>query len=156
MQLEIKAPVPTSDFVADITFSDTVMVSLDCSGCSRCHRSVVLDKSGFLSYCMSTKHRFTGQILQLKSTRNEDSSIATGIYLIEYDFETFEDAKYPDRKPSPETNWARVKFTIRCKCGSNVSRETQNNQVRPFDVPCDCGAILVRDVEEIPKIKVVR
>ena len=155
VKLEISTPIVTSDCVTDVTFSDTVMVSLDCCGCNRCYRSVVLDKSGYLSYCTPTRHKFDGQILELRSNRDENSNATIGSYLIEYEFEPFTDAKYPDRIPSPESSWARVKFTMRCQCGANVSHETQNNQVRPLDIQCECGAVLVTEAEEIPKITLV-
>lgn len=152
VQLHIDAPITTTESVTDVTFSDTVMVSLDCCGCSRCWRSVVLDKSGYFSYCTPTRHKFDGKIVDLKSTKDGNCRITTGRYLIEYDFKQFTDAKYPERIPKPGSNWARVKFSVRCKCGANVTHETQNNQVRPFDISCECGAVLVTEVEEIPKI----
>ena len=155
LQLEITASIPISEFVTDITFSDTVMVSIDCCGCKRCMRSIVFDKSGFSTYCTPTKHKFNGKIIKLKSTKNGDMTISTCIYLIEYEFELFVDAKYPNHIPSPGSNWARVKCIMRCKCGSNISWETQNNLGRPFNVLCECGAVLSREIEENPKIKKV-
>ncbi len=151
IRLQIDAPIRTTEFVTDVTFSDTVMVSLDCCECCRCYRSVILDKSGYFSHCTPTKHKFDGKILELKST--EDKTVTIGCYLIEYEFSSFTDAKYPDRIPSPGSRWARVKYTLRCKCGANVTHETQNNQVRPLNILCECGALLVVEVEEIPKIR---
>ncbi len=151
IQLQINAPIRTTEFVTDLTFSDSVMVSLDCCECCRCYRSVVLDKSGYFSYCIPTKHKFDGRILTINSTK--DRTVTTGLYLIEYNFGNFTDTKYPERIASPGSRWARVKYTMRCKCGANVTQETQNNQVRPFDISCECGAILVTEIEEIPTIQ---
>jgi hypothetical protein len=153
VQLQIDAPIQSTEFVTDITFSDTIMVSLDCYQCSRCRRSVVVNKSGYFSYCTPTQHNFKGKILELKSTKDNKLAITTGHYLIEYEFFRFTDAKYPMRIPAPGSDWARVKFTLRCRCGANSTHETQNNQVRPFDILCECGAILVTEIEEIPKIQ---
>ena len=153
IQLQISTPVRTSEFVTDVTFSDKVMVSLDCVECSRCHRSVVLDKSGYFSYCTPSKHKFDGRILKLHSTRTEAPAITTGHYLIEYEWDSFKDAKYPERVPTPDSTWARVKIFMRCKCGANVMHETQNNRVRPLDIECECGLILATEVKEVPEIR---
>lgn len=152
VHLHIDAPIRTTESVTDVTFSDTVMVSLDCCECCRCWRSVVLDKSRYLSYCTPTKHKFNGKIIDLKSTKDEDGRVTTGQYLIEYDYTHFIDAKYPERIPKSGSTWARVKYCVRCKCGANITHETQNNRGRQFEIPCECGAILVSEVEEIPKI----
>lgn len=152
IKLKIDVPIQISDSVTDITFSDSVMVSLDCSGCSRCNRSVVVSEFDYLSYCMPTKHRFNGKILKCSSSKSEVSNTVTGHYLIEYEFTDFEDSKYPDRVPKKGSNWARVRFTMRCKCGVNVTYETQNNNVRPFEILCECGTMLATETEEIPVI----
>ena len=155
IQLRITASVPISELVTDITFGRTVMVSLDCRECKRCDRSAVLGRYHWDSYCTPDRHKFSGVILDLKSTSAAASNIATGSYLIEYDFEYFADAKYPDRIPSPGSDWARIDYTVRCSCGSNTWWETQNNQVRPVNVKCECGNTLVTELNENPTIEIV-
>ena len=155
VQLRIDAAIPLSQCVTDITFARKVMVSLDCCACKRCDRSAVLGRYHWDSYCTPDRHKFHGTILDLKSAKDNTSNIVTGSYLIEYEFEEFVDAKYPDRVPSPGSTWARVEYTMRCKCGANIWRETQNNQVRPLDVTCECGTVLVTETEENPRIEIV-
>ena len=152
VHLHIDAPISTTESVTDITFDNNVMVSLDCCGCHRCGRSVVLHKLKVLSYCTPTRHKFNGRILEVSSTKDEVRGVTTGRYLIEYEFATFIDAKYPERISKPGSTWARVRYSLRCACGANVTHETQNNQVRPIDISCGCGAVLVTEAEEIPRI----
>jgi len=155
IRLKIDVPINVTDHVTDIVFCDHIMVSLDCSGCKRCRRSVVIDTLEYLSYCTSTHHRFNGRVLEIRSSTKQidrNQNITTGTYLIEYEYDAFQDEKYSTRVPSPDSNWARATFHIRCKCGINTKHEAQNNTVRPFDVACKCGAILFRETIEIPQI----
>ena len=155
VKLQINVPLHISDSVTDVTFTNTVMVSLDCNQCRRCNRSVVLDKLEFLSYCTPSQHKFKGKVLSIRSTKNEKLALITGHYLIEYEFGSFRDYKYPTRIPAPGSRWARATFAIRCRCGVNSTHVTQNNIVRPFNNLCECGVILVKEVEEIPQIQVI-
>ncbi|MGX5203162.1 hypothetical protein [Aliikangiella sp. IMCC44632] len=154
VQLKIEAPINTTEYVTDITFGETVLVNLDCMECERCNRSVMLDRTSLFSYCTPTKHRFDGWVRELRSVKNSDAT-STAIYIIEYEFKEFKDSKYPLRIPKPDSDWARVKFTMRCQCGLNSTHETQNNKARPFNIVCRCGEVLVHQVEEIPKISLI-
>ena len=155
VQLKVNAPIRISKSVTDIVFSSKLMIDLDCSQCCRCNRSVVLDKTGYFSYCTPKNHNFMGKIRELKSWRSSDRSIVTGEYVVEYEYESFTDKKYPDRIPSKDSTWARVKFFLRCECGANTKHETQNNMVRPIDIQCECGVLLARETKEIPIIEEV-
>jgi len=105
-----------------------------------------------MSYCTPTRHHFNGEILQIKSTLSKWPKVATGHYIIEYEYADFKDAKYPECVPKPGSKWARAKYTLRCKCGTNNTYEAQNNTVRPFNNSCKCGKVLATETEEIPII----
>jgi hypothetical protein len=72
-------------------------------------------------------------------------------YEVEYQYEPFVDAKYPDRLPyyGPSEgvpSWARINFTLTCpRCRAVVPRSTQSNLVRPYTATCGCGYALYTD-----------
>ncbi len=164
IQLEIEVPIKVSKHVRDIVFGDSLEIGLDCFGCKRCHRTVVLHECQSLSYCTPTKHKFEGNIVKISSTTIEGevskilglmkkSKVVIGHYLVEYKYEHFEDIKHPERTPSTASKWARVKYTMRCKCGLSKSQEIQSNTVgRPFKVSCECGLLLSTEVANVPTI----
>ena len=152
VQLLIEASLPVTEDVTDITFGRSVMVSLDCRSCKRCDRSAVIGRFHWGSYCTPDRHKFHGNVMRLKSRRDSETNVAVGSYLIQYEFEHFIDAKYPQRIPWPGSRWARVNYTVRCRCGSNIWREVNNLLVLPERLACECGRELVVLTEDTPSI----
>lgn len=128
------------------TFSDTLEVSLDCSICHRCSRTVIFQVGGVEGKCTPTGHPFPGKIIA------KDSGPAWVRYRLEYWYEPFVDAKYPDRRiPMGLPTWGRVGFEIVCPhCDEAQRCSTQTNIVRPFTCFCKCGQELFTESEEMP------
>ncbi len=87
----------------------------------------------------------------LSKRQHRDQGRLTVEYEIEYQYEPFIDAKYPDKLPyyGPSEGiptWARVHFTMTCpRCQAQVTDSTQTNLVRPHTETCDCGYELITD-----------
>jgi hypothetical protein len=140
---------------AAITFSPVVEVSLACHGCCRANRTIFLSESapaehfGNINY---DGHTFDGRIVGFSSDRapaGDDADLITARYCLNYDFQPFTDAKYPERQVSPHPTWGRIHFTIRCTCDRSVEGSTQSNLVRPRRVRCQCGQILLSEYEQV-------
>jgi hypothetical protein len=98
-------------FAAGVTvmFSDTPGVSLDCCICHRCYRTVIIRMGGIEGKCTPTGHPFPGKIV---SKQAGPASVAGRL---EYWYEPFADAKYPDRRaPTDRPTWGRVGFEAVC------------------------------------------
>ena len=128
------------------TFSDTLEVSLDCCICHRCHRTVMLNFGGVEGKCTPTGHPFPGKIVRMEATAD------SVVYYLEYWYETFEDAKYPDRRKAQDRpTWGRVGFEIVCpRCGQASKQSSQTNVVRPWTCHCNCGQILFVESDVMP------
>ncbi|MBE9527159.1 MAG: hypothetical protein IME94_09325 [Proteobacteria bacterium] len=156
-QSKIIAPVTLSKNVLDIEFIKRISVSLDCSGCKRSRRTVVLFEEQNESFCTPTNHKYPGRINKLSVSERKkyrvlsDKSVVTATYKIVYEFDKFTDKKYPDRTINENPTWARVSFSILCKCGVKSEHSTQNNISRPWTAVCECGNELYYELEEIPK-----
>ena len=131
-----------------VTFRDGLEVSLDCCICQRCRRTVIFKVGEVEGKCTPTGHPFPGKIVRLKA--NADSVV----YGLEYWYEPFEDAKYPDRRKAQDRpTWARVGFDIACpKCGQESRQSSQNNIVRPRTCHCKCGHVLFTESDEMPEL----
>jgi hypothetical protein len=129
-----------------VTFSDTLEVSLDCCICQRCCRTVIFKLGDDEGTCTPTGHPFPGKIVGREA--NADSVL----YRLEYGYEQFEDAKYPDRRKAQDRpTWGRVGFEIACpKCGQASRQASQNNIVRPWTCHCQCGHVLFTESDEMP------
>ena len=153
---EILVPITLSKYVLDIAFKNKIFVSLHCFECKRSHRTVVLFEDQGKSLCTLIKHNFPGRIVDLSVSKRgkpnifSSKSVITAKYIIEYEFEPFEDKKYPHRKITPKLTWSRAAFKITCECGERKEMETQNNLVRPLKGICRCGKYLYYEQDEIP------
>ena len=156
---EIVVPITLSKSVETIEFKRKVLVSLDCFGCKRSGRTVVLFEDQNKSFCTPTKHEFPGHISKIDVSDRKNAgllsqkSIVTTTYFIEYDFENFTDKKYPKRAITPTPTWGRATFNLSCKCGVQSEHETQNNIVRPWKAVCECGKDLYYEIEETPILR---
>jgi hypothetical protein len=140
---------------AAVTFSDTLEVSLDCCVCYRCHRTVIFQVGGVEGKCTPTGHAFPGKIVA--KNVGQDGPIASAVYRLEYWYEPFTDAKYPEhRKPSGRPTWGRVGFEVTCPACGQVNRQsTQTNIVRPWTCQCQCGQTLYTETAEMPELSLV-
>jgi hypothetical protein len=137
---------------AGIIFLDPLEVSLDCPVCRRCHRTVVFREGQAEGICTPTGHAFPGRIVGKQVGR--DGRVASVVYRVEYRYEPFTDAKYPDhRKPTGEPTWGRVAFEVACpSCGQSTQASTQTNIVRPWVCRCKCGCVLYTERDEQPAL----
>lgn len=133
---------------ATVTFSDRVEVSLDCCVCRRCMRTVVFELGRAEGLCTPTGHSFPGRIADMQAGPRSVT------YRLEYQYEPFEDAKYPGiRRPQPHPSWARVSFAVTCpRCGASSALSVQNNEVRPWTARCSCGEALYTTRKEMPQL----
>jgi hypothetical protein len=139
---------------ATVTFSDTLEVSLDCCVCHRCWRTVIFQLGGIDGKCTPTSHSFPGKLVAKDVGREGLEAFVA--YLIEYQFEPFEDVKYPDRIPAELPTWGRVGFEVICpRCGEVSWQSTQNNIVRPWTQKCKCGLPLFTETVEMPGLSLV-
>src|SRR5262245_33385998 len=92
---EISARFAFADGAA-VTFGDTLEVSLDCCICHRCRRTVVFKVGGVEGKCTPTGHPFPGKIVGMEASAN------SVVYRLEYWFEPFDDAKYPERRTAQD------------------------------------------------------
>lgn len=161
-QTKIVVPVVLSKNVETIKFNKKILVTLNCFECKRSSRSVLLSPNQFDSYCTPTKHQFNGSVIKFKVGDRKkvrflsSKSIVNVSYVIEYEFNEFVDAKYPNRELIPLPNWGRCSFTISCKCGVSSEYSIQNNIVRPWNEICKCGRILYYETVEAPIFKETR
>ena len=142
---EISARFAFADGTA-VTFSDSLEVSLDCCICHRCRRTVIFKVGGVEGKCTPTGHPFPGKIVAMEASAN------SVVYRLEYWFEPFEDAKYPDRRKAQDRpTWSRIGFDVVCpKCGQGSRQSSQNNIVRPWTCLCKCGQVLFTESDEMP------
>lgn len=133
---------------ATVTFSDSVEVSLDCCVCRRCIRTVVFELGRAEGLCTPTGHPFPGRIADMQAGPRSIT------YRIEYQYEPFEDAKYPGiRRPQPHPRWARVSFAVTCpRCGASSPLSAQNNEGRPWTARCSCREALYTTRKEMPQL----
>jgi hypothetical protein len=145
---EISARFAFADGAA-VTFSDTLEVSLDCCICHRCCRTVIFSLGDVEGQCTPTRHSFPGKIV------GKEASADSVLYRIEYWYEPFEDAKYPDRRKAQDRpTWGRVGFEVACpKCGQVTRQGSQNNIVRPWTCHCPCGLALFTESAEMPALR---
>jgi hypothetical protein len=149
----IAVDLPLNDGV-QASVREGIEVSLDCSDCQRKGRTVGFRKSENHGVCTPSGHWFRGILLDIRQ-RDEDGRFAVE-YDVEYQYEPFVDAKYPDQLPyyGPSDGvptWARVYFTLTCpRCQAITTNSTQSNMVRPHTETCKCGYDLYRD--EVPPI----
>lgn len=129
-----------------VAFSDTLEVSLDCCICHRCHRTVIFEVGGVEGRCTPIGHPFPGKVV---SKAADGDSV---VYRLEYWYEPFTDAKYPEvRQSNPLPTWGRVGFTVACpECNQTQNCSVQTNTVRPVTCHCKCGRVLYTEVEEMP------
>ena len=126
--------------------SDCLEVSLDCSRCSRRHRTIVFDRPNALGRCTPTRHEFDGLLLRV------DANDAGAMALFRYEYEPFVDAKYPDERrysgfEAGAPTWVRFHFVVVCAaCGKESAATTQTNIVRPWHCMCSCGSVLYREL----------
>jgi hypothetical protein len=153
---EIVVPITLAKNVETIEFKSKVLASLDCFGCKRSGRTVVLFENQAESFCTPTRHEFPGHIDRIEISDREKiglistKSVVTATYFIEYEFQEFTDKKYPQREISPIPTWGRATFILSCKCGEKSEHETQNNTERPWKAVCKCGKDLYYEVDETP------
>ena len=158
----VTTPITIPATVEDVSFDESLLVSLHCTRCQRSLRTVRVLPNHGSSICIPTKHEFPATCIsmevsgKLKKSWFSSQSVVTAKYQIEYDFEPFVDKKYPDRVLHSLPSWGRCTFHIRCKCGEVSTRETQNNIVRPWQDSCRCGLPLYYEVQEIPIFEAVR
>jgi hypothetical protein len=127
-------------------FSETLEVSLDCCICHRCHRTVVFQAGGFDGKCTPTGHSFPGKLI------GKEPGPTSVVYRLEYWYEPFADAKYPDRRtPTGWPTWGRVELEVVCpSCGQAQRCSTQTNIARPLVCRCRCGYELYIESEKMP------
>jgi hypothetical protein len=77
-----------------------------------------------------------------------DTDVITAQYHLNYEFEPFEDAKYPDRTVSPQPACGRIHMQVHCPCGRVRETFTQTNLVRPRKVRCECGRLLLAEDDQ--------
>jgi uncharacterized protein (TIGR02996 family) len=135
-----------------VSYADILEVSLDCCICRRCRRTVVFRLDGKDGTCTPSGHPFPGFLLRKGGDGQEASCGAR--YLVAYRYEPFVDAKHPEwRRPVGVPTWARVSFSVACPaCGEQGSHSTQTNIARPWTCHCRCGAVLYREVGEMPML----
>jgi hypothetical protein len=133
---------------ATVTFSDRVEASLDCCVCRRCMRTVLFEAGRADGLCTPTGHAFPGRIAHMQAGPR------SVLYRLEYQFQPFEDAKYPGiRMPQPYPEWARVSFAVCCpRCGASTPLSVQTNEVRPWTARCSCGEALYTTRQVMPRL----
>jgi len=138
---------------ASVAFSPIVEVSLACHQCRRADRTIVLGDSPEAEHWgRAADHHFHGRVAAFHTEPprpSGDGFIITASFRLEYEFEPFEDIKYPARVVSPQPTWGRVHLAITCPCGRVRETSTQTNIVRPRDVRCECGQILLVEQEQV-------
>jgi len=134
---------------ASVLFGDPLELSLDCSVCRRCRRTVVFREGRAEGVCTPTGHPFPGRIVGKKVIqRGLAWSVA---YRVAYRYELFTDAKYPGEKAAGRPTWGRVPFELICpECGRVTKASTQSNIVRPWSCRCECGWVLYTERELMP------
>lgn len=139
-----------------VTFATAVEVSLACQRCCRADRTIVLSESSPAAHFGRALgydgHAFDGCILAFGSDTapsEHDTDLVTVRYELTYDFQPFTDAKYPERRVSPQPTWGRVHMQVVCLCGRSIDTYTQTNLVRPRRVQCPCGQLLMREDEQV-------
>src|SRR5262249_47031326 len=102
--------------------------------------------------CTPTGHAFPGRIGSKQV--NHDGSVVSVLYRVQYRYEPFTDAKYPDhRKPTGEPTWGRVAFEVSCpSCGQATKTSRQTNIVRPWVCRCKCGCVLYTERDKQPAL----
>ena len=122
--------------------TDRLEISLDCSVCHRCHRTVIFDAAAQSAVCTPTMHLFPARVVArgIESQGNETALVST----VEYQYEPFVDAKYPQRVPTGGSSWARIGFTLLCPdCGKVTTTSHQSNcGNRHYPYHCTCGSTL--------------
>jgi hypothetical protein len=136
-----------------IVFSPVIEVSLACHRCRRAGRTIVLgDSPEAQHWGGATNHAFHGRVaaFHTEPPRSDgDGFVITASFRLEYEFEPFEDSKYPAHVVSPLPTWGRVHLSITCPCARVRETSTQTNIVRPRNVRCECGQILLVEREQV-------
>ena len=154
-----------------VTFSEVILVNLDCDHCQRSRRSVslILEGSGSekpnkcwpgstdLRWGGYVEHPpYPGKLVDLEVKKTETGVRA--IYRIEYQTSHFKDLKYPEIdiwKGYP--SWGRVNFVLDCpKCEHAGKHSTQSNICRPISVTCnkeDCDYVFCQERREMPLLR---
>lgn len=137
----------------DISFKQYVEVSLDCSKCSRTHRTVIFGPSDQPGRCTPSGHEFLGQVSAVV-TKEKGALFRREIecfFTLTYEYLTVSDLKYPHRASSALPTWGRIHFTTKCpNCGNVSESSVQNNTVRPWTCVCKCGNTLYTEKTEFP------
>lgn len=120
--------------------------SLACTGCQRADRTILLSQTEPARHWGgSDDHEYPGRLAGFSLERQAD--LARVVYLLEYDFEPFVDAKYPEREVTPQPTWGRMALQLSCVCGHLRELETQCNLVKPMAEICGCGRLLFLETE---------
>lgn len=120
-------------------------VALPCAACQRADRTIILTQTEPGQHWSGPDHDFPGCLKAV--TLERQGGLAKVTYLLEYEFEPFVDAKYPDRIVAPQPSWGRMGMLLTCPCGHAREMETQCNLVKPIAEVCDCGQMLFLEVE---------
>jgi hypothetical protein len=139
-----------------VSFDSGLEISLDCSTCSRTHRTVVFDALGQPGRCTPDGHPFDGEIGQKRvTTHGLWHKSYRCVIPLSYQYQQVKDKKYPSHVSSPVPTWARVHFATTCPdCGRSSNVSTQNNIVRPYTFSCTCGKVLYTETASHPTFKV--
>ena len=135
---------------AQVTFNDSLELSLDCPVCRRCCRTVAFWVGESEGRCSPTRHAFPGRIINKQVA--QEGKVTSVVFRVRYSYEPFTDAKYLEkRKPSGEPTWGRIQFQVKCPlCGEVRNAFTQTNIVRPWLCQCKCGCDLYTDQDLQP------
>jgi protein-arginine kinase activator protein McsA len=137
----------------EIDFDQKLEVSLDCSQCSRTHRTVVFDAEGEHGRCTPTGHEFVGHAAkaQVQSKAGLSQREVECLFLLSYEYSPVKDSKYPGRTSNAIPDWGRVHFKLACpKCNATFERSIQNNTVLPSSCFCECGYELYEEQMPFP------
>jgi hypothetical protein len=151
-EIEIRASIYPNKGV-NILFEQYLEISLDCSQCSRTHRTVVFESNDQLGRCTPSGHEFEGKVskLAVKEIKGIFSNEVECYFKLCYEYSEVKDKKYPNRVSSSLPTWGRVHFAVTCpKCGNSAKHSTQNNIVRPWTNICNCGYKLYTEKKEFP------
>jgi hypothetical protein len=159
IQTEVIVQLDLLDKDVEISFSDSLCVSLDCDFCQRTDRTVAFGRhmvtschpGGSASKDQVGVHPpYPGRLVDRKTTRTDD--YVRAVYTLEHETAQFLDRKYKRRVWCGHPTWGRVSYTMKCsKCVSEVGDSTQSNTGRPNKHCCrNCGHLLCVEREEMP------
>ena len=140
--LNCTLPVNPKSFIA---LANKLEISIPCVNCHRQRRTIIFEDINKNGICTPRKkcNGFKGKLSKREIIKKPNSIELN--YTINFNYAPFLDEKY-GIESNLDSKWARIYFTLKCTvCQKENTISTQENIVRPRNVKCTCGNVILKE-----------